>query len=177
MRFSIESRPPFLDPNFIEYCNNLSMSQMISGGITKSIFRDAMDGIVPNEILARRDKIGFEAPVDNLFRDPRMILLCNSIFNSENFRSRPYWIPEKVEQLLNNHISRRVSAGDKLWKILTTELWLQIFFDKEGIENGRRKVSEFISSFLNSKTSSSSPWSFDIWFKGLPSKKRIFLQG
>jgi asparagine synthase (glutamine-hydrolysing) len=157
MRFSIESRPPFLDPNFIEYCNNLSMSQMISGGITKSIFRDAMDGIVPNEILARRDKIGFEAPVDNLFRDPRMILLCNSIFNSENFRSRPYWIPEKVEQLLNNHISRRVSAGDKLWKILTTELWLQIFFDKEGIENGRRKVSEFISSFLNSKTSSSSP--------------------
>ncbi|MHB2265048.1 asparagine synthase (glutamine-hydrolyzing) [Aliihoeflea sp. PC F10.4] len=63
MRFSIEGRVPFLTPQFAELLLSLPESFLISdGGETKSVFREAMRGIVPSAILDRKDKIGFATP-------------------------------------------------------------------------------------------------------------------
>tara|TARA_R110001583_G_scaffold195505_1_gene374529 strand:+ start:4874 stop:6718 length:1845 start_codon:yes stop_codon:yes gene_type:complete len=63
MRFSVESRVPFLTLEMVELLLSLPESYLISsGGETKHVFRAAMRGIVPNDILDRRDKIGFETP-------------------------------------------------------------------------------------------------------------------
>lgn len=63
MRFSIESRVPFLTLDQAELLLALPEHYLISqGGETKSVFRAAMRGIVPDEILDRRDKIGFQTP-------------------------------------------------------------------------------------------------------------------
>lgn len=63
MRFSIESRVPFLNTNMTEFLLSLPEHYLISnGGETKHIFRAAMRGIVPDAILDRRDKVGFETP-------------------------------------------------------------------------------------------------------------------
>jgi len=63
MRFSIESRVPFLTLDQAELLLSLPERYLISQeGETKSVFRAAMRGIVPNEILDRKDKIGFETP-------------------------------------------------------------------------------------------------------------------
>ena len=63
MRFSIESRVPFLTIPLVEYLLSLPEQYLISNeGETKSIFRAAMEGVVPSEILYRKDKIGFETP-------------------------------------------------------------------------------------------------------------------
>lgn len=63
MRFSVENRVPFLTTRFCELLFSLPEHYLVSDeGETKSIFRAAMRGIVPNEILDRRDKIGFATP-------------------------------------------------------------------------------------------------------------------
>ena len=63
MRFSVESRVPFLTLDMVELALSLPESYLISPqGETKHIFRAAMRGIVPDDILARRDKIGFATP-------------------------------------------------------------------------------------------------------------------
>ncbi|MBV35105.1 MAG: asparagine synthase (glutamine-hydrolyzing) [Rickettsiales bacterium] len=62
MAFSIESRVPFLTTEMAEFLYSLPESYLISEqGDTKHIFREAMKGIVPEEILNRKDKIGFDA--------------------------------------------------------------------------------------------------------------------
>lgn len=66
MRFSIESRVPFLMVDFVDLLLSLPENYLISSnGETKHIFRAAMRGIVPDDVLDRRDKIGFSTPEKN----------------------------------------------------------------------------------------------------------------
>ena len=66
MRFSIESRVPFLYTDLVEYLFSLPEEYLIApDGTSKYVFREAMRGIVPDAILDRRDKIGFETPEHN----------------------------------------------------------------------------------------------------------------
>lgn len=63
MRFSVESRVPFLTTGIADFLLSLPEHYLISEqGETKHIFRAAMRGIVPDAILDRRDKIGFATP-------------------------------------------------------------------------------------------------------------------
>jgi asparagine synthase (glutamine-hydrolysing) len=61
MRFSIESRVPFLDRKLSTFLRSLPATYLISReGVSKHVFREAMRGLVPEPIRMRRDKIGFE---------------------------------------------------------------------------------------------------------------------
>ena len=63
MASSIESRVPFLTPALVNFVLALPEEYVIAAdGTTKSVFRAAMRGIVPDPILDRRDKIGFVTP-------------------------------------------------------------------------------------------------------------------
>jgi asparagine synthase (glutamine-hydrolysing) len=63
MTHSIESRVPFLTPGLVNFIFSLPEEFIISeDGTSKAIFREAMRGIVTNEILDRKDKIGFATP-------------------------------------------------------------------------------------------------------------------
>lgn len=69
MRFSVESRVPFLTLDMAEFLLSLPEEYLISDhGQTKYIFREAMRGIVPDEVLDRKDKVGFETPELNWFK-------------------------------------------------------------------------------------------------------------
>lgn len=63
MASSIESRLPFLTPDFAELLLRLPEEYILGrDGTSKNVFRAAMRGIVPDAILDRRDKIGFATP-------------------------------------------------------------------------------------------------------------------
>lgn len=63
MRFSVESRVPFLTLPTANLLLSLPEHYLISNrGETKSVFRAAMRGIVPDQILDRKDKVGFATP-------------------------------------------------------------------------------------------------------------------
>jgi asparagine synthase (glutamine-hydrolysing) len=63
MAHSIESRVPFLTPALAEFLLGLPDEYLIAAdGTSKAVFRAAMRGIVPDVVLDRRDKVGFETP-------------------------------------------------------------------------------------------------------------------
>jgi asparagine synthase (glutamine-hydrolysing) len=63
MRFSVESRVPFLTVPLAEFLLSLPEDYLLSdSGETKHVLRAAMRGIVPDAILDRKDKIGFATP-------------------------------------------------------------------------------------------------------------------
>lgn len=59
MAFSIEARVPFLDYRLVEFCLDLSEEEKVGGGVSKSILRRSLRGLVPDLVLDRRDKMGF----------------------------------------------------------------------------------------------------------------------
>lgn len=63
MRWSIESRVPFLTIPLAEFLLSLPEDYLVSPSAeTKRLFRHAMRGIVPDAVLDRSDKIGFDVP-------------------------------------------------------------------------------------------------------------------
>lgn len=62
MHSSIESRVPFLNKKLVEFTLSLPENYLLSDkGETKHILRKSLQGIVPDSVLNRRDKIGFAA--------------------------------------------------------------------------------------------------------------------
>lgn len=65
----IEQRHPFFDRRLIEFCGRLPPGHRLYKGWTRSIFRHAMEGILPREIQWRKDKARLGAHVKiNLFK-------------------------------------------------------------------------------------------------------------
>ena len=59
MAHSIEARVPFLDYRVVEAGLGLPDAEKVHRGVGKSVVRRAMEGIVPDAVLERRDKMGF----------------------------------------------------------------------------------------------------------------------
>jgi asparagine synthase (glutamine-hydrolysing) len=63
MTFSIESRVPFLTIPLVEFVGRLPENYLIdANGTSKAVLRQALRGLVPDQLLDRKDKIGFETP-------------------------------------------------------------------------------------------------------------------
>jgi asparagine synthase (glutamine-hydrolysing) len=62
MRFSIETRLPFLDYQLVDIALSCNDKFKIKDGWSKYIIRKAMEPLLPAEITWRRKKIGFVGP-------------------------------------------------------------------------------------------------------------------
>ena len=69
MAFSREARLPFLDHRLVELSLSLPSSLLFHEGRSKRVLREAMRGTVPQEILDRRDKVGFMSPWAQWWQD------------------------------------------------------------------------------------------------------------
>ncbi len=130
MRWSIESRVPFMDYRLVELALSLGYDMKINNGVTKYIFRKAMSGIVPSKILGRRDKIGFATPDSIWLCKPKFIERINGIIGSVQFQKRPYWIASEVEKLFKEHIDGKKDNSGSIWRIINMEIWLRTFIDR-----------------------------------------------
>jgi asparagine synthase (glutamine-hydrolysing) len=74
MYYSIENRSPYLDRDLFEYCCQIPSKHLIRNGYSKAILRDAMRGIVPDQVLDNHHKVGFNAPILSFLdaRDPQV---------------------------------------------------------------------------------------------------------
>src|SRR4029077_3784141 len=70
MAHSREVRLPFLDRRVAEFALSLPAEFLYRDGLTKSVLRNAVRGIVPDAVLDRRDKVGFEPPQNSWFSTP-----------------------------------------------------------------------------------------------------------
>ncbi|NPA34102.1 MAG: asparagine synthase (glutamine-hydrolyzing) [Chlorobi bacterium] len=70
MSHSVEVRLPFLYHKLVEFALSLPSDCLIKNGLSKRILRDAVKGIVPEQIRTRKDKVGFEVPQQKWLSHP-----------------------------------------------------------------------------------------------------------
>ena len=128
MRWSIESRVPFFDQELVKSSLFLSPYKKIGNGQTKTIFKNALDGILMKAIKERKDKIGFQTVVDDLLRKNKIKDFCDKIIFSDSFKERPYWNWQVVQAKYREHMTGKTNIGDTIWKWINVEMWLRHFF-------------------------------------------------
>jgi asparagine synthase (glutamine-hydrolysing) len=128
MAASIESRVPFLDHPLTEWVAALPQTMKLRGTTTKWILRQAMQGKLPPPILTRR-KMGFPVPVGSWLRGPWRPLL-NEYVTGSRVRDRGFFEASVIERLVSEHV-RGVNHTERLWSLLTFEIWARIFLDGE----------------------------------------------
>ena len=128
MAASIESRVPFLDHPLTEWVAALPQTMKLRGTTTKWILRQAMQGELPSPIITRR-KMGFPVPVGSWLRGPWRPLLSEYVTGSRA-RARGFFEAGAVEHLVSEHL-RGVNQAERLWALLTFEIWARMFLDGE----------------------------------------------
>ncbi len=121
MRFGVEARVPFLDHRLVEAACLLPDRLRISHGVTKTVLRRAMAGIVPDEIRLDRRKIGFAVP--------QVAWLESSMPGIRGFMAGSKAVgegvldPRGLESLLDRPVA--ADGGAELWRALSVEVWLR----------------------------------------------------
>jgi asparagine synthase (glutamine-hydrolysing) len=128
MAASIESRVPFLDHPFAEWVAKLPVNMKLRGHTTKWILREAMKGRLPREILSRR-KMGFPVPVGAWLRGRWRPLLDEYVLGGRASERRLF-DSHAVSTLVAEHLAG-VNHSERLWALLTFELWCRIHLDGE----------------------------------------------
>ena len=130
MAASIESRVPFLDHPLTEWVAELPQTMKLRGTTTKWILREAMKDKLPPAILSRK-KMGFPVPVGAWLRTHWKSLIDEYV-TSERAHSRGIFERDTVKQLVAEHHSG-INHSERLWALLTFEIWARIYLDGDGL--------------------------------------------
>lgn len=128
MAFSIEARPPFLDHRLVEFALALPFDERIDGEWTKAVLRKAMDGILPDEVTWRRDKMGYPTPFSDWIRGDFREDAAAVIF-SEEFARRGIFRPDAVRRMWEEHQAGHADRSWNVWRWISLELWFRQFVD------------------------------------------------
>ncbi|MBY0404240.1 MAG: asparagine synthase (glutamine-hydrolyzing) [Cyanobacteria bacterium] len=130
MAFSLESRLPFLDYRLVEFLFSLPHFYKIRDAQTKFLLSESMKNVLPEKVLWRREKLGYETPGQYWFSDQKARLYL------DEFLLRipaPLTTLDRVDleemQLDWNRCKNRVPIPPHrervLWRFFTACLWLQ----------------------------------------------------
>jgi asparagine synthase (glutamine-hydrolysing) len=135
MAASIESRVPFLDHPLVEFAAGLPDDMKLRGVTTKYVLRQAMRDHLPAEILGRK-KMGFPVPVGAWFRGAFRPLLDDYVLG-ERALARGLFDPAALRSLVDRHALAGENHAERLWALVTLEMWQRIFIDgEEPSDNG-----------------------------------------
>jgi asparagine synthase (glutamine-hydrolysing) len=130
MAFGIETRLPFLDYRLVEFLCGVDPAHKIRRGWTKAILRDAMAGILPEEVRRRADKMGFVTPEDVWFRTS-LRAMGRDILSDPRTRARGYLNVEAARAHFERHAAGHTNVSQTIWRWLNLELWCRRFVDQD----------------------------------------------
>lgn len=140
MATSIESRVPFLDHKLVEFTCSLPERLKLRGGTTKYILREAMKGVLPEQILSR-SKMGFPVPIGAWFRGAYKSVIDEYVL-SDRATSRGIFNPEFVRSIVDRHQSGSENHDERLWALVNFEIWQRQFFDGESLTSQMQNYEE-----------------------------------
>ncbi|MBI4526167.1 MAG: asparagine synthase (glutamine-hydrolyzing) [Deltaproteobacteria bacterium] len=130
MAHSIEVRVPLLDHKLVEFAATIPPELKLRRGITKDIFKRAMRGLLPDEIIDRPKK-GFAIPLGSWFRG-KLDRFVRELLLSETTRRRGILSPPYIEKILQLH-ERGRNLDFQIWTLISFELWCRRFLDQSPI--------------------------------------------
>ncbi|EQC43242.1 asparagine synthase (glutamine-hydrolyzing) [Bacteriovorax sp. Seq25_V] len=123
MASSIEARVPFLDFELVLETMSTNYSERMSDGLTKTLLRREMKDLVNDEILERKDKMGFVTAEEIWFKN-----------NASEVEGMIHSALERIS-IINKHIiiedfkkflSDKKSYNFAFWRIICLGRWLKL---------------------------------------------------
>jgi len=112
MAHGVECRMPFMDYRIVEFIFSLPSISKLGKGYTKRILREAVKGTIPESIRLDKNKIGFNAPIVEWFRDPLKEFMLE-IMNTIEFENSIYFNGNEIR---NNYLSF-LSSDNPEWSV------------------------------------------------------------
>ncbi|MHC4846734.1 MAG: asparagine synthetase B family protein, partial [Planctomycetota bacterium] len=125
MANSVESRVPFLDYEFAELALSMASEDLVVGGLRKHPLREAIRGLVPDDILDRKRKDYFSAPTSKYLRDERMGRRIRELFGDA--RSACFMDPKAVLRQFEAYQHKRSVGKNAILRMLWLEEWMRVF--------------------------------------------------
>lgn len=129
MSTSLRARVPFLDHRLVEFSMHLPAAMKIRGGRSKHLLKEAVRGLIPEEVIERR-KQGFSAPIKEWFRGPLAGYARRAILDSR-LRERALFDYAMIEKLLEAHRSGRRNYDTLLWNLVNLSQWYDCWIAAE----------------------------------------------
>jgi asparagine synthase (glutamine-hydrolysing) len=123
MGVSLEARVPILDHEFLEFTSKIPANLKLRAREGKYIFKKALLGRVPKEILYRK-KQGFAVPLIYYFRKELSSYIEDSLL-AKDLASKAYLNQDKIRRLIEIHKSGKENYSAPLWSFLMLEKFLK----------------------------------------------------
>ncbi|MDL2346081.1 asparagine synthase (glutamine-hydrolyzing) [Campylobacter hyointestinalis] len=127
MRFSLESRLPFLDYRLVLSVYSLSNQDKIRNGVSKFILREILKNKIPQETLDRKDKMGFVSPQEIW---QKTILKSNLDLAFEDIKRDGLFSFINTEQLIaryNAYQDNRDQDWAFVWRVYCLYKWKKVW--------------------------------------------------
>ena len=118
MRHSIETRLPFVDYVNLENSLSINAKYKIKDGWSKYVLRKVIDSILPNEVVWRKNKFGFNAP-DNIWLNSIKDKMKEDILGSDIIKS--------VADM--EHLKFKLNSMNILimWRLYCVSVWERVY--------------------------------------------------
>jgi asparagine synthase (glutamine-hydrolysing) len=125
----VDVRFPYLDPALVAYVNRLPERHKVRGFEKRFLFKRAMRGILPEQIL-RKKKQGFGLPISVWLRaDASFHGAVRDTLLDARSAGRGWWNRSFIEHLFDEHQQGAWDHSYHLWLLYVLELWLRRYVD------------------------------------------------
>ncbi|HEY3066267.1 MAG TPA: asparagine synthase (glutamine-hydrolyzing) [Methylomirabilota bacterium] len=134
MAHSLEARVPLLDHELVEFAAGIPSEYQLQAGETKRLFKRAIAGVLPDEVL-NRPKQGFAVPLEYWLRGDWDAFLHDSLFSGSTL-GREIFDGGYVRRLHDLYRgTRRRDVLHRLWTLVVFETWARGLEEaaKEGV--------------------------------------------
>ena len=127
MANGIEVRVPLLNKSLVDLTAALPDNLKLNLLRTKWIFRKAMEGLLPNDIIYRK-KTGFGAPV-RIWIKSEFREIIRDLLSYDSIQKRGIFDPEKIQQILQDNETGKIEASYTIIALLGLEIWFRNFIN------------------------------------------------
>ena len=124
MAHGVESRLPFMDFRLVEWMFSNGDTVKIHEGQTKWVLREYLRHVGQSRIAERKDKQGYPTPIERWLSENNGAVVRELLLAPDRKIMR-FCDARRIEKLLNRHLAGHPGAGNHLYRLVSTELWLR----------------------------------------------------
>lgn len=131
MAHSVESRIPFLDYRLVELGLNLKPEYLSEKGISRPLYRKALEPFLPEEVTNRKEKLGFPTPFQAWTKTVLKSYITDMLIKKDAGINE-YIDEAKLEQNLDAHFRGKIDYSWEIWRLLSLEHIIAMYKNRKG---------------------------------------------
>ncbi|MBN1405245.1 MAG: hypothetical protein JW946_01860, partial [Candidatus Omnitrophica bacterium] len=127
MSSGVEIRMPYMDWRLVTYAFSLPAESRVGKAYTKRILRDAMFGLMPENIRSRKLKLGLSAPTPEWLLGPLRGYIMDTV-NSTSFLKSKIWNGPAIRDFTEERMKDRAWGWDDcglLWPCINAHILMK----------------------------------------------------